>query len=67
MTQALESAKSNFMGMQSWLNKSLAKKEQHWAQLPTFQDRLSIIKVDLDCLQAKRAKLEVEYRKVEAN
>jgi hypothetical protein len=29
MTQALESAKSNFMGMQSWLNKSLAKKEQH--------------------------------------
>jgi hypothetical protein len=36
--QALESAKSNFMGMQSRLDKSLAKNKEYQTQLPTLQD-----------------------------
>jgi hypothetical protein len=38
MIQALKSAKSNFIGMQSWLEKSLVENEKYQAQLPTFQD-----------------------------
>jgi hypothetical protein len=41
--QALEIAKFNFVGMQSWLDKSLAKNEEYRAQLPTLQDRLIVI------------------------
>jgi len=48
--QALESAKSNFMGMQSQLDRSLVKNEEYQTQLPTLQDQLLIIQVDLDCL-----------------
>jgi hypothetical protein len=67
MIQALESTKSNFASMQSWLDKSLAKNEGYWTQIPTLQDQLIIIQIDLDRLQAKRIELEVEYRKVETN
>jgi hypothetical protein len=41
--QALESAKSNFMGMQSQLDKSLAKNEEYKIQLPMLQDKLIVI------------------------
>jgi predicted nuclease with TOPRIM domain len=67
MIQPLDLAKSNFASMQSWLDKSLAKNNEYWAQLPTLQDRLIVIQVDLDRLQAKRTKLEVDHQKVETN
>lgn len=67
MIQALESTKSNFVGMQTQLDKSLAEKEKHWTQLPTLQDELIDIQVDLDCLQAERTKFEVECQKMEAS
>ncbi len=41
--QALESAKSNFVGMQSQLDKSLAKNEEYQIQLPMLQNKLTII------------------------
>jgi len=66
MIQALESTKSNFASMQSWLDKSLAE-NKGWTQLPTLQDRLTIIQVYLCCLQAKRIELEVENWKVKTN
>jgi hypothetical protein len=50
MIQALELTKCNFANMQIWLDKSLAKNEEYQAQLPTHQDRLTIIMVDLDHL-----------------
>ncbi len=34
LIQALELAKSNFASMQSWLDKSLVKNDEYWAQLP---------------------------------
>jgi hypothetical protein len=36
MIQALESTKSNFASLQSWLDKSLAKNEEYQVQLPTL-------------------------------
>ncbi len=53
--------------MQSKLNKSLVKKEEYQTQFPTLQDWLTIIKADIEYLQAKRIKLEVGYQKVEIN
>jgi hypothetical protein len=46
MIQALELTKSNFASMQIWLDKSFAKNEEYQAQLPTHQDRLTVILVD---------------------
>ncbi len=40
---ALEFAKSNFESMQTKLDKIMVKNEEYWAQLPTLQDKLSII------------------------
>jgi hypothetical protein len=53
MVQALESTKSNFVGMQTRLDKSLAENEEYWTTLPTFQDRLTVIQANLDHLQVK--------------
>ncbi len=64
---ALEFAKSNFASMQTKLDKIMVKNEEYWTQLPTLQDKLSIIQVDLDRLQVERQDLEVEYWKVEMN
>ncbi len=61
MVQALESSKSNFASMQILSDKSLAK--EYRATLPTLQDRLTI-QANLDYLQFKRIKFEVEYQKV---
>jgi hypothetical protein len=36
--------------MQSQLDKVLAKNKEYWTQLPTFQDKLIVIQVDLDRL-----------------
>jgi hypothetical protein len=54
MIQALKSAKSNFASMESWLDKSLAKNKGYWVQLPTLQDRLTVIQVYLYCLQVEK-------------
>jgi hypothetical protein len=51
--------------MQIRLDKSLAKNNEYWATLPTLQDRLTIIQANLDRLQVKKIKFEVEYQKVE--
>ncbi len=48
--QALKSTKSNFVNMQSWLDKSLVENEEHQTQLPTLQDRLLVIQAYLDRL-----------------
>jgi hypothetical protein len=47
MIQALESTKSNFASMQSWLDKSFVENKGYWTQLPTLQDRLTLIQVYL--------------------
>jgi hypothetical protein len=44
-----------------------AENEEYRAQVPTFQDRPTIIHVNLDRLQVKQTELEVEYWKLEAN
>ncbi len=44
----------------------MAENEEYRVQLPTLQDRLTVIKVNLDRLQVQQIKLEVEYQKVEA-
>jgi hypothetical protein len=62
MVQALESSKFNFAGMQILSDKSLAK--EYRTTFPTFQDRLTIIQANLDYLQVKKIKFEVEYQKV---
>jgi len=49
------------------LDKSLAENEEYRAQVPTLQDRPTIIHVNLDRLQVKQTELEVEYWKLEAN
>ncbi len=67
MIQALKSAKSNFVIMQSWLDKSLVKNEDYRTQLPTLQDHLLVIQANLDHLQVEKVELEVEYQKVETN
>jgi hypothetical protein len=61
MIQAFESTKFNFTSMKTWLDKSLAKNKEFDAILPTFQDQLTIIQANLDHLQVKWVKLEVEY------
>jgi predicted nuclease with TOPRIM domain len=64
---ALEFAKSNFASMQTKLDKIMVKNEEYWAQLPTLQNKLSIIQANLDHLQVERQDLEVKYWKVEMN
>jgi hypothetical protein len=53
--------------MQSQLDKFLAENKEYQIQFPTFQDWLTIIQINLNCLQAKKTELKVEYWKVEVN
>ncbi len=57
--QALEFIKSNFVGMQIQLDNTLIENEEYHAQLLTFQNKMSIIQVDLNYLQVERQELEV--------
>ncbi len=63
----MPSSNASSASMQTYLDKSLAKNEEYRAQVPTLQDRPTIIHVNLNRLQVKQTKLEVEYWKLEAN